>query len=286
MREPVKIDSTDNELVRAFYSHFQACTVWIRGRRLEGDEQVWTGTGCIIGLLRNPHYEPKAIVVTAGHVLRKAQGTEVEWKVQRQVVGARGIRTAVFRTPHENEFGPRFVYYGKDPRVDIGALFVDARCTDGQPFFEWDEQQEPAEPLAAVIGRGGKAAGSRVAWAGYPGITSSQIGEPLLCYYEGVVSAVVDMEGQPPMYLLDGHNTWGLSGGPVWGWSDDRNGPELIGIVVSYRRHVEEETELPGHVAAMAIHPILVYFKRNYACTGLDSYAAEDEQKPPDSHDG
>jgi hypothetical protein len=153
----------------------------------------------------------------------------------------------------------------KDPRVDIGALFVKSRCEDGQPFVAWEEEGDKQWFFPSVIGQDKcMGEGTRVAWAGFPSHVESGLGHPSMCYYEGVISAVIDEKGQPPLYLLDGHNSYGVSGGPVWTWSDDLKRAELIGIIVNYTSSPNQQISLPGHVSAVAIHPIMMYFRANY----------------------
>jgi hypothetical protein len=271
----------DNEVVTGFYQVFRRNIVSISARTLHSPTESWSGTGCIISMLCNPNYEPKAIVVTAGHVLRPAHQTPVEWTLRRDPGPKENTMQTVFKTPHDSPYGPRFVFYGKDPRVDIGAIMADSRCTDGRPFLDWEDQGACKELVVPVIQKGqGMDLGTRVAWAGFPARPAQEFGGPVLCYYEGVVSAVIDREGQPPLYLLDGHNTWGVSGGPVWAWSDDRHQVELIGIVVNYWRHLDQKVELPGHVTAVAIHPLMMYFGANYPVSGdIAGYA--DKGKGP-----
>lgn len=273
----------DNEVVTGFYEIMKTKVVSIAGRTLSSACKSWAGTGCVLGLLRNPNYDPKAVVITAGHVLREATGIPVEWTFRREAGPKDSIKECVFETPHDNPYGPRFTYYGKDQRVDIGVIFADTTCTDGRPFLDWDDQGRPKEAMVPVIPKGLYAdRGTRVAWAGFPCVAAREFGAPLLCYYEGVVSAVIDREGFPPLYLLDGHNTWGMSGGPVWAWSDERHQIELIGIVVNYLRNVDEEVELPGHVTAVAIHPIMQYLGAAYPFEGTSwGYAKPGPQIGP-----
>ena len=256
----------DLEIVDAFHNVFRKNIVHIQANTSEQQAAAWYGTGCMIGFLRNPKHEPWAVIITAGHLLRGAKGHRVQWTVSRVMPGARSIRTVNFCThAAEDPDGYGFTYYLKDPRVDIGALFAKSRCEDGQPFVEWEGEGDKQWFFPNVIGKGiGMSEGTRVAWAGFPAHANSSLGHPVLCYYEGVVSAVIDEKDHPPLYLLDGHNTWGVSGGPVWAWNEGRKRTELIGIIVNYLSCADEEVRLPGHVTAVAIHPILMYFTAKY----------------------
>ncbi|MCX5653275.1 MAG: trypsin-like peptidase domain-containing protein [Planctomycetota bacterium] len=265
----------DNEVVRGFYDVFRRNIVSISARTLHSPTKSWSGTGCIIAMLLNPNYEPKAIVATAGHVLRPANQTPVEWTLRRDPGPKDDTRQTVFKTPHDNPYGPRFLFYNKDPRVDIGAIMADSRCTDGRPFLDWEEEGAYKTLVPAIQKGQLMDCGTRVAWAGFPASPAEEFGSPVLCYYEGVVSAVIDRADQSALYLLDGHNTWGVSGGPVWAWSDERHQVELIGIVVNYWRHLDVKVELPGHVTAVAIHPLMMYFGANYPASGYTAGYAD-----------
>jgi hypothetical protein len=95
--------------------------------------------------------------------------------------------------------------------------------------------------------------------AGFPANVEKALGFPHICYYEGVIAAMIDRGDHPPLYLLDGHNTAGVSGAPLWTYNDNTSRVELIGIIVSYLS--DEQKKLPGFVCATPIHPLIRYLE-------------------------
>jgi len=248
----------DIEIATAFEKIFYPKIVRILGRPLSAQEPPCQGTGCIIGHVLNPDYKPKALVATAGHLLKSQY--PVEWTLERFDLSNKTSRKVTFQITPQNPKGPKAFYYGADPRLDIGAMFVDSDCVDGQPFLELDDTENPTEPLLPLIDpQRGFGPGSRVAWAGFPASVESYLGFPKICYYEGVIAAMIDTKNYPPLYLLDGHNTAGVSGAPLWSYNDDSSRTELIGIVVSYLSDVQKK--LPGFACATPIHPLIRYLE-------------------------
>jgi len=247
---------SDIEIATAFEEVFSKMIVRISARSISKNMQKY-GTGCIIGYVKNPDYELKAIVVTAGHVISSSQDEEtMEWTVERSDLNERDKRKVIFETPNDNPNGPRAFYYQKDPRLDIGCIFTNTICVDGRKLIDLEKDYKPVNLIDKRIGIG---PGTRVAWAGFPKTVRKHLGFPQLCYYEGVVAAMVDRNNYPPLYILDGHNDFGVSGGPVWAWCDKTSRVELVGIIVSYLND-----ELPGFVFATPIQPLLHYFDTNY----------------------
>ena len=97
-------------------------------------------------------------------------------------------------------------------------------------------------------------------WAGFPGIVENALGFPQLCYFEGVVSAMVNRNDRK-VYIVDGHAAKGVSGGPVWHWSEEKDRIEVIGIVSQYHHTM---TPLPGFCLFEPINPI-IYFLHSEA---------------------
>ena len=143
----------------------------------------------------------------------------------------------------------------EQPPVDLGALIAPAICDDGAPFLGPNEHAPnagiavgvPLMPRELLIGEG-----TRVAWAGYPEVARDLLGDDILCYYEGVVAHTRD-DPQVPLYLLDGHNDHGVSGGPVWWWNEQTRRIELVGIITRYC-----QKSLSGFTIATAINPLRV----------------------------
>lgn len=70
---------------------------------------------------------------------------------------------------------------------------------------------------------------------------------------------MINKDGYPPLYVIDGHNTFGVSGGPVWGYFDNSGEIELAGVIVRYA--AESSGNLPGFVFATPIHPLITYLE-------------------------
>lgn len=237
----------------------------------------WAGTGCIMGVMANPKHEPRAVIATAGHVVRSAEDEEVEWTVRRVNKAGRLTRSITFTTPAEHP-GPEVHRYIADDRLDLGCIIAAATADDGKSFLNPGPLHgvEKGPPLInpnVALGEG-----TRVAWAGFPGGLAQHLGFPQLAYYEGVIAATVYSDGHPPLYVLDGHNARGVSGGPVWAWDDERKGPELVGVISSYlygdRVSQDQDThrELPGFTFAIPINPLHAFLAARYR-KGDDSRA-------------
>ena len=250
----------DIEIATAFEEIFSKMIVRISARFLSNNGKIRSGTGCIIGYVKNTDYEHKALILTAGHVLKSPKNEPVEWTIERFDLNGQEQRKVIFKTPNKNPKGPKVFYYQADDRLDLGAMFADTTCIDGRTLMDLGKSSEPKETLVPIIDKHkGIGPGTRVAWAGFPKVVKEYLGFPQLCYYEGVVAATIDRNNRPPLYLLDGHNDFGVSGGPVWAWDDETSRVELVGIIVSYLQQ-----ELPGFVCATPIHPLLHYLDSNY----------------------
>ena len=70
-----------------------------------------------------------------------------------------------------------------------------------------------------------------------------------------MVSATVDKDGKR-LYIVDGHNSAGVSGGPVWCWNDERQRAEIVGVVSGYG---DAGGDLPGFCVFEPINPVLGY---------------------------
>lgn len=159
----------DIEIASAFEEVFSKKIVRITGRLLSTKSKMWFGTGCITGYVINHRYKPKAMVATAGHLLKGPHENPVEWTVERPDFLTGTPRKVTFRISPQNPEGPKAFYYKADPSLDIGGMFVDADCVDGRSFLDLDESGKPTEALLPLIdAHKGVAEGTRVAWAGFP----------------------------------------------------------------------------------------------------------------------
>jgi hypothetical protein len=114
---------------------------------------------------------------------------------------------------------------------------------------------QPNDVLPAINQRNvGMASGTAVAWAGFPLAASALLKKQALCYYQGVVSAsILDVDGLPPLYLIDGHNSRGLSGAPVWHCDTPDQRPSIAAVITHYSQLDEG---LPGFVHASPVTPL------------------------------
>jgi len=116
------------------------------------------------------------------------------------------------------------------------------------------------EPIAVLHETRRITPGTRVGWTGFPGTVQRFLGRPELCYFEGVVSAF-HAEGSRGLYLVDGHNSLGVSGGPVFHWLEEDRRPEIVGIVSGYDC---ADADLPGLCVFEPINPIIGFLKSQY----------------------
>lgn len=215
------------------------------------------GTGTIFACVANEHHGRMPFILTAAHVVKHPERTSAVYRIFRAGQET-GERCLSFEHDGTTNDGPR-VLWNLDPRVDLGAIIAPASYKDGTSFFlpdEFDGKEMlaglPMMPRNLLLGEG-----TRVAWAGYPSAASDVLGEPVLCYYEGVVAHVRN-DRDAPVYLLDGHNDCGVSGGPVWRWCEDFNRVELVGVITAY---CHSRASLSGFVLAIAVNPFVAMFE-------------------------
>lgn len=157
----------------------------------------------------------------------------------------RGISFATNKGPKGD------VPYRTNNDLDVGIFMLPAHDNKGQPLAREDER-----PLQTIDITSGASTGTRVAWAGFPGIVEGILGFPQLCYFEGVISSMVNRTDKK-IYIVDGHGAPGISGGPVWQWSDGNDRTEIVGIVSNYRH---DGDGIPGFCFFEPINTILWYF--------------------------
>ncbi|MEW6249253.1 MAG: hypothetical protein AB1716_01285 [Planctomycetota bacterium] len=244
----------DLEIVRAFEHQIARNVVHI-SVQIDGDPSVRYGTGTIFACVSNAEYGNGAFIVTAKHVIEVPVGQEALYSLSRIGPG-HNVRQATFRRRSgDTGAGPRAFWYVGKGGLDIGAVIAPARCDDGTPFLansEFDPSAGimvgvPLFPRELFLGEG-----TRVAWAGYPEVAYKVFAQWSLCYYEGVVAHAFN-DREYPLYLLDGHNDHGVSGGPVWWWSDKAQRVELVGVITHYC-----QASLSGFAIATAINPFCV----------------------------
>ena len=246
----------DLPIAEAFDELIRKQVVRIRVQPIDFYGAEVLGTGCISGCVKNPNWGNMAFVVTCRHLLKHPKGKRIRVEVAREGIDRKKRRSVIFETDPGSHEGPKAFWHKEDPPVDLGAIVLPARCVDGSPFLtDAEAEQEtvcgvPMMPRKLLLGEG-----TRVAWAGYPNVARLLFLEDVLCYYEGVVAHCRN-DPEAPLYLLDGHNDRGVSGGPVWCWSDKSSQIQLVGVVTAYSQAPGMgEIDLPGFTVATAINP-------------------------------
>lgn len=187
------------------------------------------GTGFAIARLQT---SKQLILATAKHVVEVALNEPAEWLVQQYDAQSNVARQIRFDTTPADTPSLVRVHI----KMDLGSLVVPKAGKNGVQFSPNDE-----EPLCTMPEKFHLTPGTRVGWAGFPSIVHDLLSHHQPCYCEGVVAAAV-YEPSRRLYVVDGHNTWGISGGPVWHWSDERDRLEIVAVVSSYK----PGGELPG----------------------------------------
>jgi len=169
----------------------------------------------------------RLLLATAGHVLAVPSSIPVQWTVQQWDERLNSVRKLSFWTNHPDlEKGQ--VPYNVHKKVDVAVFAMPYLNEAGEPFSTPEE-----EPLVLIDKGLMITTGTRVGWAGFPGPIQKVLRIPVLCYAEGVVSAEINSE-ERHLYIVDGHNVHGFSGGPVWRWAETKKSFEVVGIVSGY----------------------------------------------------
>lgn len=267
LKTNIKFDENDSTLVQSFHSQIQKSIVYIERTCLESQE-TYSGTGSVIGFQTNGDDGWLPIIVSAGHVLRKAPNAESRFKIQKFNWSdpAHPIaRTLEFVTGGKEGRDPCTVTYDGpfNEIVDVGFIRGPKKCIDGDDFFEELIGGFPSSGTTGIeTGWNYALEGTRVAWAGFPLISTIAAKRPQPCYFEGCVSSVI-LRDDYHLYLLDGHNASGVSGGPVWTIDSDNGRAKIIGVVSGYHSH-KNSPELPGLVHVAPIQPIRVYLENHW----------------------
>ncbi|MBI3469564.1 MAG: hypothetical protein HY000_41715 [Planctomycetes bacterium] len=205
-----------------------------------------TATAFVVAMLRE---SKKLVLATAKHVLDVPEDRDVLWAIQQFDEYGKVARQVSFGT---NKARKGDVPYRTHNTLDVG-IFVLPAVDDKKKALA----AEGEFPVRTIDMRCGASTGTRVAWAGFPGIVEAALGFPQLCYFEGVISAMVNRLDQR-MYVVDGHAAHGVSGGPVWQWSNERDRLEVLGIVCNYQHFADG---LPGFCFFEPINPVLDYLE-------------------------
>ncbi len=188
------------------------------------------------------------IVATAKHVVDVPPNQTATWLFEQfDVQDGRILRELRFST---NAGIKGDVPYRSHNTSDVGFIKLPTKNFQNEMFASNDDR-----PPAVIQVDQGVSPGTRVAWAGFPGDVENVLGFPQMCYFEGVISAMVDRPGKR-LYVVDGHNSFGVSGGPVWHWSDKQMRAELVGVVSAYKI---DPAGLPGFCVFEPINEIVKY---------------------------
>jgi len=256
----------ENDLVTAYHTRVLPALVYIEHTCLV-TKSVSAGTGTVIGYQGNKDEGWLPLIITAGHVIKNKGGHESHFKLTRydfSNLEKPTKRTCEFETGDGGSRSPCGILY-TGPRkdiIDIGFIRGVKDCTDGKPFF----QGEPFEGTMSIEDDWyWSAEGDHVAWAGFPSLAATIAGRPQPCYFEGQVSAFIATDDFVT-YLLDGHNTFGVSGGPVWAKRGE-NLPRIIGVISGYHS-ILHAPQMPGLVIAVPIQPVRVFLEQVWGAFG------------------
>jgi hypothetical protein len=203
-----------------------------------GVKGVRSATCFTVALFRDAK---RHVFATAKHVVHGfARDETVQWRIQQFDRLGDVTRSFEFESNESKKGGTPYLVHNV---LDLALIWIPDEAVPHTLAGE-----KPVRIIKPVMG---VAAGTRVGWAGFPGQIEALLGFPQLSYFEGSVSAMVDLE-QRGYYLVDGHNSQGLSGGPVWHWSHEHGRAEVVAIVSGY----SQVTEFPGFCKFESISPL------------------------------
>jgi hypothetical protein len=267
----MSVERYDNDLVEVFHERVVKSLVHVECTNPKTGSKT-CGTATVIGHGGNNEEGFIPYLVTAGHVLPDPRSNSIVrlTRFKFDDPAHPTSRTAEFSLPIEcpGNKGPGFIRledkYLKD-RVDLGLIRAPTYCTDNEPWFKCDNPSTEAMPIEAA--NQWSAEGTEVAWAGFSELVMQIARRPQPCFYRGVVSAMI-IRDIFQMYLIDGHNMLGISGGPVWSINSETNSPKLIAIVSSYRYN-EVLPAIPGFVCAMPIQVLMSTISSDYTIQSM-----------------
>lgn len=192
-------------------------------------EQRWeTSFRSATAFLISKRSTRRCVLATAAHVVDDLpRDADIEWKIQQFDDHSRLERQCTF-SPNASKTSD--VPYRHHKRVDVAFFYppVASKQPNGNAFFQPDES-----PLPMIAENHMQGIGTRVCWAGFPALIENYLCEPTLCYAEGVISSMVNTADKH-LYIVDGTNSPGFSGGPVWYWSEEHQQFQVMGIVSGY----------------------------------------------------
>ncbi|MBX2851551.1 MAG: hypothetical protein KTR15_07395 [Phycisphaeraceae bacterium] len=274
-QDGIVFGDNDSELSQVFHTRVQTSMVYIERTCLQS-QSTFTGTGTIIGYSGNSDYGWQPCIATAAHVIEPAPNAESHFVIKQfdwTDSANPSCRKLEFTTGSVGERSPTAIYYTgpNSEKMDIGFIRAPKTCIDGSDYFKIGSDGLPSSRLLSIPPEECYTAeGTRVAWAGFPGLANEFAKRPQPCYFEGCVSSLI-LRSDFQAYLIDGHNTFGVSGGPVWA-IDSNNEPSIIGIISGYN-YLQSSLQMPGFVHAVPIAPLRIFLTKVWKAKLLPSAA-------------
>lgn len=209
------------------------------------------GTGFMVA----KYEESKQIfVATAKHILKFPSDAQVRWCVRSLAEDGTTLGECTFTVDERDQDARPYRSY---KLADVAFCVLPPQGIPSTGKLVDDD----VAPLPVIGANHRLLPGTRVAWAGFAATVEAKFKQPHLCYFEGVISAF-HAEGSRGYYIVDGHNARGVSGGPVWHWSEDRNGGiEIVGIVHGYGLN---QSDMPGFCVVEPINPVVGFIGSEY----------------------
>jgi hypothetical protein len=209
---------------------------------VEFEGKAWAGTGFTIAKLEKSN---RLFLATAKHVIDIPDDASPIVKVQQYDEFGKLSRNLSFQQKSKKDTSGRSAFHTHNTH-DIGVLIL--------PSQSANDQEIPARIISPEMAL---TIGTKISWAGFPGIVEASLGRPQLCYFEGVVSAFIN-EDNRMKYIVDGHCAEGVSGGPVWYFNDEKNRHEIVGVVSAYEHWGKG---IPGFCIFEPINSVLLYLR-------------------------
>jgi hypothetical protein len=198
------------------------------------------------------------VVATAAHLLRPLDDQSVTFRLLR-TTEMQNLHPVASFTYQAGTADPKLWHYHND--FDIGIVFLPREVAGDLGLADQPK-------LRVVALNQGVTPATRVAWCGFPGAATAIYDRPILAYFEGSVSASLQLPNHRE-YIIDGHASRGVSGGPVYHISDKDGQPELIAVISKYMPTGNHgfAGPLPGYLRAVPINYVRGYLQTLYAKT-------------------
>lgn len=254
MEDPTTVENdTNNMLPSEYIETLRSTIVRIELDWLDNSRQPdgCYGTGIVIGRKKNAG---DIIIATARHVIEDAPTDRpVNWTLLQQHVDTGDVhRTITFTTKP----GAKIAVWHKVFDIAFFVVFKKVIPED-------DYAADYNGPAPVISPLKGPSQGTPVAWAGFPGAVERFVGHSQLVVHGGVVGAMIHGEGKRKRLIMDGHAVRGVSGGPVWHYSVERQRAEVVGIIVGAGFDLKslKDYELPGYIDVEPIGPLMYYIE-------------------------